>query len=550
MKPSHQTALAFVVSALVGLVLRSRDCFVVDGAGRCLPVFHHHRIFFHPNNHFLYPVNVLFWTRMVAALGFPLSDPLRFVLAVDTMNCLAAAGCIAILYWILLRVTGSWKLATAICVGYGFTVAFLAQAVNPNEPMVGAFWSSLALVFAVLAAGNRRLWPVMCSGLLFAFALATYRTMVLIAPAAALLLVVPLRPEKPSRAKQALSLATLGVSFMAGCAAIFGWAYSYMRLPRAIWLAAFIQQGDSKAYFDPSATQWLKLPLGLVRNCFPVLPNYNGMRGFLRLPKPELIAAMALVFALWFCLFYCLYTVVKRWNFLASVERAAALVSATGLVFTMIPLLTWNPHYGKFWIQPLACLAVLVAIAFRHFSETSPRVLYAARALGCLFIAGVACNLSWAIRSSLHQPFEFEEAHKVMQFVGDKDFVVLDRGADSVSVMYAEMWAEDGHFFPFMDMAVAYGDDTVKRMDDAIRSTQAAGGKVFFLGLIDLPKAVWDPFLAARCGIPYQVLDRYRAAVHPTAQFKSRNGPTYLYELDSAPPQSGQRESSARPPVS
>lgn len=47
---------------------------------------------------------------MAGALGFKLSDPLDFTLAVDTMNCLAAAGCMAVLYWIIPQVTSSWKL--------------------------------------------------------------------------------------------------------------------------------------------------------------------------------------------------------------------------------------------------------------------------------------------------------------------------------------------------------------------------------------------------------------------------------------------------------
>jgi len=68
------------------------------------------------NNHllylylYLYLVDVLTWTRVAGALGFKLSDPLDFTLAVDTMNCLAAAGCMAVLYWIIPQVTSSWKL--------------------------------------------------------------------------------------------------------------------------------------------------------------------------------------------------------------------------------------------------------------------------------------------------------------------------------------------------------------------------------------------------------------------------------------------------------
>jgi hypothetical protein len=115
-----------------GLALRTRDCFAVDGAPRCLAVYRHPTLLFHPNNHLLYLVSVLAWTRMAGLLGFKLSDPLDFILAVDTMNSLAAAGCLAVLYWIILRVTSSWKLTTAVCVAYGLTTAFLAQAANPK----------------------------------------------------------------------------------------------------------------------------------------------------------------------------------------------------------------------------------------------------------------------------------------------------------------------------------------------------------------------------------------------------------------------------------
>jgi len=110
-------------------------------------------LLFHPNNHLLYLVNVLAWTRMAGLLGFKLSDPLDFILPVDTMNCLAAAGCLSVLYWIILRAS-SWKLTTAVCVAYGLTTAFLAPATNPNEPMLGALWSFLGNTFAIPSGKN------------------------------------------------------------------------------------------------------------------------------------------------------------------------------------------------------------------------------------------------------------------------------------------------------------------------------------------------------------------------------------------------------------
>jgi hypothetical protein len=95
------------------------------------------------------------------------------------MNCLAAAGALAILYWILQRVTSTWKLTAAVCAGYGFTTAFLSQAINPNEPMVAVFWSFLAVLFAIASLRKQRLWTLVVSGLLFALAIATYRSTVL-----------------------------------------------------------------------------------------------------------------------------------------------------------------------------------------------------------------------------------------------------------------------------------------------------------------------------------------------------------------------------------
>jgi len=534
MKASYQTVLAFACSALVGLALRSHDCFFVDGAPRCLTVYQNPTLLFHPNNHLLYLVNVFAWTRIAAALRFDLSDPLQFMVAVDTMNCLAAAVCVAVLFWILRKVTSSWKLATIVCIGYGLTTAFLAQAVNPNEPMVGSLWSFLGIAFAILSLNNRRLWPIVVCGVLFAFAMATYRSMVFLAPAAAVVIVSPLATDEswnPLRRGQPLRLAVLGISFALGCVLIFGWAYSHMGVARADMLSKFLHQDDSRAYLDVSANQWLKLPLGLVRNCFPLLPLYNGMRGFLHGPKSVLLSMTALIVALWLCVFYCGYTLVKRRSSLTTIELTAVVAAVAGLLVTMIPLLAWNPHYGKFWIQPLACIAVLVAIAFRHFPEVSRQVLLVGRVAGVLFLGGVLFNLGWAFRNHRHLPFEFAEARKVKQFVADKDLVILDRGSDSVSVMYAYLWADEKQFFPIMDEATIHGEGILGEIDTAIRNTRAAGGKVYFLGVVDLPKPTWDVFLDRRCGVPYTSFDRYRSAVQLKAQFTSRTGPTSLWEL-------------------
>jgi hypothetical protein len=154
---------------------------------------------------------------------------------------------------------------------------------------------------------------------------------------------------------------------------------------------------------------------------------------------------------------------------------------------------------------------------------------------GALFLFGVAFNLTWALHNRSHNAFEFEEAHKVTNFVGDRDLVVLDRGADSVSVMYAYLWADETQFFPYVDQAVIAGKTMLQELDDRIRSTRAAGGKVYFLGVLDIPKPTWDAFMERRCGVPYESFDRYRSSVRLITQFKSRTGLTPLWELEPQP---------------
>jgi hypothetical protein len=48
---------------------------------------------------------------------------------------------------------------------YGLTTAFLAQATNPNEPMVSALWGFLGIAFAIESPRNHRVWLLVVSGL-------------------------------------------------------------------------------------------------------------------------------------------------------------------------------------------------------------------------------------------------------------------------------------------------------------------------------------------------------------------------------------------------
>ena len=94
--------------------IRSRNIFAVDGAHRCLQVWHRQTIFLDGSNHMLYPVNVFAWARLASALGYKPSGPLEFFSMVELMNCVAGAACLAIFCLLMYLAIPSWRLATVV----------------------------------------------------------------------------------------------------------------------------------------------------------------------------------------------------------------------------------------------------------------------------------------------------------------------------------------------------------------------------------------------------------------------------------------------------
>src|SRR6266849_10513849 len=123
-RPLLATALVFVMFAGFFLALRSCDIGAVDGAVRCLEVFRRGRIFFHENNHLLYPANVLVWTRFLSHFGIKAGTPEEFYVIAQSMNCVAAAACLAMLFYLSLSLFSSLRLALSVVLGFGFSKAF------------------------------------------------------------------------------------------------------------------------------------------------------------------------------------------------------------------------------------------------------------------------------------------------------------------------------------------------------------------------------------------------------------------------------------------
>ena len=533
------SVIIFVFFSVLFILLRSRDPLAVDGAFRCFGVFRAPRLTFAENNHALYPANVFFWTRLAKLAGFNIASALKFYSVVELMNCFAAAGCLALFFRLSLMATLSNWIALAVTCGLALTKAFLLHATNASEPMVAIFWSFLAVYLAARTFKTASRWPAFLSGIFFALAMATYQTAVLLGPVAVLILWRAARTSLSSRAifSKVLSIAAFTAGAVVGSVSIYGCIVHYRFHAGAVGaisasvIGGIFSDPGTFAYLNVGSGKILNLPLGFLRNSYPVVTHFSGIRNFLRGPMLSVTFVFFLLAAFSALAIYLAFRIAGLWKVLEFRERTAILCGVTGVVFTVIPLVIWDPQYDKFWIQPLACLIFLLGISLQILSKRSARPIYVARIIPALLLAGLFFNFTWLMRSHATSIIELDEARRFSTLVEHGDLVVGDW--NGISVLYHYAWlVPDTEFISFPSDAIRQGPRAVLELQKSIQTAFAAGRRVFFVGLLDDSKQGWDSFLGLRCAIPYSALDDYRANSVPYASFETRDGAIVLKRLE------------------
>jgi hypothetical protein len=530
------STLVFVIFAVFFVALRSGDIFGVDGAFRSLEVFRRQSLFFHENNHLLYPVNVLAWSRLVAPFGLRASNPEEFYAITEIMNSIAAAGCLVILFYLTLSVSLSVKLALGVAASYAFSKAFLLHATNAAEPMVGVFWSFLAICFAGVSLKRKSQMSIVLSALCFSLAMATYQSTIFLAPAAVVLIWQGWSVRGEGRGfslGRAVELGEFACTGIAGCAALFGWAYwrEGLRSPLEL-LSRFIAHSDARVYLGFNVSKLLNLPVGFVRNIFPIAPRFVGIRGLLAGPRLSFSVFVIVFFSLCAFLIWAARRLVESWSSLSTSIQAGVAAAIAGFVFTVIPLLIWDAQYDKLWLQPLACIAFLIGIACLQ-GAGMPRFSFS-NVFAALLFCGLLANLAWLVRSHQTGTPEINEARRLASLVGPQDLLVGDW--DGISTLYGYGWSADGRFISFPTEAVVHGFDSVAQLRDNIREARERGGQIYFLSLLDIPASTWDSFLGARCGVPYSEMDSYRKHSKIRAALHSKYKELFLRQLDAPDP--------------
>jgi hypothetical protein len=532
-----QALLIFFGFLLLFFLLRSDDPFGTDGPFRALEVYRRGSLFFHAGNHLLYPANVFAWTHFASKMGFPVHDPQSFLLTVALMNCLAGAACLALFFTITALASQSWRIAMITTMIFGLSKAFLTHATNASEPMVGLFWSFAATTVAILSIKKNSTGLVILAGFLFALALTTYQSTVLFGPAA-LYWIWSSRKKSAGELRQEFSGVVLAMFFglgaVIGSALIYGTAaYSFWRhqstRTTATQIAAHVLEPvDTHAYLGVGLGKLAQLPVGLVSNLFPVLSNFTGLRNFVHGPVAPLLGIVGLLVGVGTLLMFCIWQCVSQWKMLSVLQRRVIIAGTLGFAFTMVPVVAFSQLYDKLWIQPLACLLLLLAVSVHLANQTRPRLRFVAAGLSVLALSGVFLNLrNVSLRGSPHP--EMSEAQRLAQMIQSNDLVVGDW--DGVSVVYGFAWAADGQFFSFTSNAASFGTKATSNLRDEIFKTQQKGGRVFFLSILDVPRESWESFLGSKCGVPFSELDDYRQHSVVRAEFHTRFRDVPLREL-------------------
>ena len=528
-----RAAVLFVAMAAVFAAIRTNDYGSVDGAFRAVAVYFHPGWTLHDNNHLLYPVDINAWSRILGAFGDRPASPDQFMRVAQLMNAVAAAGCVAILYC-LLDAIGAGAAALVLALGYGFARAFILHATNSAEPMVGLLWSFGAAGLAVLAHRRRSIALALLSGALLALAMATYQSMVLPAPALVVLLIAL---PGDSSASKLMRAAAICAGFSIAVVVVFGVAYSLTGTATIAGAAArFLKIGGGPEHFAGwRASKLVNLPAGLASALAGFIPaGYAGLRWLLSNARAAAIALASfgiLLASAW--LAGLAAWSVMRWRSLGQFDRAVLTACAIGLLFTAVPLIYWDPMYDKLWLQPLAILFVASAVVAKNLRQGVARVrLQTAAAIALAIIA--LWNVRIAVAAHLAPTPYLVEAERLGALVRPNDLVIVEW--DGISQIYEAFSGPFPKTIDFPSDACAHGAGAEASLAQQIRATASAGGRIFFVGVLDTPEAAWDPFLGARCGVPYHSFDQFRRCSEVVAEFPYRGSNVVMRRLGGSNP--------------
>lgn len=530
----------YVQAFLVGLsffllfiLFISRDYMAVDGTTRCLAVIYRNEIFFHENNHFLFPTNVFIWHKLLSIIGLKTVDKIQFIHLTTAMNALAAAIVLSLFYTLNKLLTNTTKYALAITICYGFSRAFLLHATNASEPMVGLLWSMIAITVAAISLKKDYPKGVFLTGFLFALAMATYQSMVLIGSLSVILCLRLSNGEPLSLQKRLLRLFYLFSGSAIGVMTVYGSAFYYSgtRGISAMVQRLFLVKGNN-VYGSLSLSKFTSLPIQFMRNVFPIMPgDFSGIVGW----AVENIGDRwqhwaSLIYGLMFFLFVMMVVNWRKIKEMPLDQKIAVQAALVGASTTLLAAAYWFPGYDKLWLQPNMCLLFSIGILVKNCADSKfpTRNIITLVLAAILLVLQISSNIFWLAPSRFQENTALTAAQEVSKIVvSPPDLVINDW--DFVSLLYGALWSY--HIYNFPSGAEEKGIGVLDDVKNLIEETKKRGGKVYFIGVLDETEGNWSVFIGPR-GVPFHSLDEYRKKARVIKRFKFSAFQSSLQVLD------------------
>lgn len=526
--------LIFFAALLVYSSFPSNQYTAVDGNLRCLPYMNATKWQLHWNHHMLYPVNVMLWSRVISLLfDVKPTNPFDFIRTIELMNSFFASIGVAMFFLILKRVTSNLTISILGSCALFFSHAFIVNAVNSNEPMIGFTVGLLSIIFAYLWVSSGRIFFAFFSALSLSLSALIYQSMSLIAPA--IVVFVGLSSVKNGDTFVArnvfLYLFFTGISFFAIYFAAHWLVYGERSLQDIVQKIFFFNAFEIHGKLD--TLKFFAAPFGLIYG-FIYLDNMrDGVRAFFsEQPLNGAVLSAIALYMLTVVFFIALvYIAFKRFKYLETEKKIYLGTSIVGFASTLFAPLYWSLTYVKILMQPVAISIAFTALIFSEtYKLPNKRLSVSFRLFIAFFLITMIFWNSNNVLLKMHfQPSNLGDAKELAERLDPDSLVILDWDSD-IANLYSEFYKKPGQqvFCISHEMVMLKRDKArfIQELESEITSFKNNGKKVYFLGVLEKSRSKWHYFLEERLNIDYNLFDKYRRS----AKFVKIYDKTSLYE--------------------
>ena len=399
-----------------------------------------------------------YWVWWKLGEGFVSTDFDDRMRWMEALNSILGAASVTLGAAALLRFgAGVWATLLSVLT-LGLARNYFFDSTLSNEPMMAQFWLSLSLLFTAKATapGSRLSWTLL-SGASWALAVAAYQTYVL----GGLGILWLMGPDRRRQVVWTITAAIVGFSLYLTAAVLYGGAsiaalkhYFFTKTDAGIW-----------GFFTWSG--FIKVFLGLSDAMTHMPRPGGGLRTGLQSMTTGQIALMCGIVAIISSL--AVLVVLTRVEDSHKRTRIGFLILLAGSLFAPYYL---DPYYNKLWPQPLLALAAVTAFVI---GRSPRRLAFMAMFLVALF----TWNLQGVYFSRLDRDNYMSRGARVLEeSLTEKDLMICE-GWDT-PILYNIRNPRRPYF------GIIWHDVSAEALESKIRETRAAGGRVYFMGLVDM----------------------------------------------------------------